>query len=931
MPHSPSQTTWTTSSQCQSSPSSDPIMSYAKSSSSIHTINFEGVYNELQTYKQTHGHLSIPPNHASYTRIIDMLAYNDVDSAIKKRWLQKLALVRSLDLNYNDGASSSNNISEDVHDLDKWIQIQLDHYALHKEGLPHPLCGEQIEMLEGIGLQSLMRLRDVVAERNRERNCVARVAAADETAANNKMDTDDNEAAAVEATADVEETPLIVREHSDHSANALENNTTADMSVEFEATHEEKESENNLAKPDTDTILVKDTDQSTSNYIKGKCDICRKKDGHQGHNLQQCKSCNIKIHELCYGLVATEGKNPNFQCHACQAVNTQVEVNVPSRIGPISKKNTRKVMMQKDRPTECILCSFDDGSMHAMHPIMDTEGTEARQLVLPATKDKEERLAWAHTLCALFICKNRHTAGCVYGLKEDNLPDMEESDDDDDDEEAMDEEEEEDMDDGYEKGETVQDVDRDERVDKETSVEVEVGDDSEENLSGVRSFTIASDRVPGYEVWSNQIRDNRTKIKCYVCGQDDKKSLRIPVQCIVNEVWDRKHSRSPEKQFEFSEFKEWRRNCPEYNPNDVCTVGMHVGCARWGAVLENVAGKPAHQVYFYPGQQTGYDGEDAKFTEVVANCYCPAHARELIRGNPKNAGKLEQAATASKKRKAPPPQKQQSSPKKARRNRQFEAKKKKAEMQKAHKKMKAQQKLQKKTAKKEAKKAAKSQHNPFKRDPGAAAVDVKQEEKHDDDLIALGRSGRTMTKKIFIRESIAANSQSNEDGNEAQLKVKSENDSSTGAVAAAAAASKPQGPAKRSLKNLLTKVSQLDVTLQPPAAAAANQIHFARDPNYINSSHASTSLAANKPATRPVLFAQNQHIPYSSHAPSAMHGIKFNQPHTTDRTSSSRSLPIKPVSILKKKGSGPINYDACVQANDNPAKPIIKQECVAES
>jgi hypothetical protein len=203
-------------------------------------------------------------------------------------------------------------------------------------------------------------------------------------------------------------------------------------------------------------------------------------------------------------------------------------------------------------------------------------------------------------------------------------------------------------------------------------------------------------------------------------------------------------------------------------------------------------------------------------------------------------------------------------------------------------------------------------------------------------MIALGRSGRAVNKKIpsinsahtdSLRESIAANSQSNE----VQLKVKSENDSSSGAVAAAAAASKPQGPAKRSLKNLLTKVSQLDVTLQPPAAAAANQIHFARDPNYINSSDASTSLAANKPATRPVLFAQNQHISYSSHAPSAMHGTRFNQPHTTDRTSSSRSLPIKPVSILKKKGSGPINYDACVQANDNPAKPIIKQECAAES
>jgi hypothetical protein len=326
---------------------------------------------------------------------------------------------------------------------------------------------------------------------------------------------------------------------------------------------------------------------------------------------------------------------------------------------------------------------------------------------------------------------------------------------------------------------------------------------------------------------------------------------------------------------------------------------------------------------------------------VVANCFCPAHARQLIRGNPKNADKLEQqVCTNSKKRKPPPPEERPSPPKKARRNRQFEAaKKKKVEMKRAKKKKAQIERAIRKKAKKAKKAVAAStnnHHNPFKKDPGAAAVNTKQEEKNDG-LIVLGRSSRAMlnmkngsalrennnTINESLQESIAAKDR---DDNEIRVKVKSENDSSI----EAAAASIPQITPKRSLQNLLNMVSQQDnyANKNLPTTAPKPSVDTAANQEATRPVHIARNL--NQEAARSVLFAQNRHFSYPSNAPSAMHGARFNQPHTTDRRiSSSRSLPIKPVGILKKKGSGPIDYNAIVHADDNPTtKPIIKQEHV---
>jgi hypothetical protein len=192
---------------------------------------------------------------------------------------------------------------------------------------------------------------------------------------------------------------------------------------------------------------------ATAKKLKGKCDICRKKDGFWGHNLQQCQTCHVLVHELCYGLPETNTKDYNFICHACKAVGSLVEVNLPSIVGGAFFPGTndddddgcggrgnasssttdttttrhawvgREWIQQSIRPTVCVLCSHDSG-VHAMHPLLDVHGPEGRQLTwsgrhsnknTTTSKEGTKQLAWVHTLCASMICSNANTMGCVYG------------------------------------------------------------------------------------------------------------------------------------------------------------------------------------------------------------------------------------------------------------------------------------------------------------------------------------------------------------------------------------------------------------------------------------------------------------------------------------------------------------------------------------
>ena len=179
-----------------------------------------------------------------------------------------------------------------------------------------------------------------------------------------------------------------------------------------ESTHEETEPP---APDDNKTI------------IPGNCDICAKKDNFKthaqqthGHTLQKCKECGVLVHELCYALIPTGVHNPDFVCHACKAVGTEIELNIPSKIGGCGDKmgKNRELFVQEKRPTECVLCTYKRG-VHAMHPVYDTYGPEGRHLVLPKSGDiahrKEKRLAWVHTLCAQFINAYHSTKSFVYG------------------------------------------------------------------------------------------------------------------------------------------------------------------------------------------------------------------------------------------------------------------------------------------------------------------------------------------------------------------------------------------------------------------------------------------------------------------------------------------------------------------------------------
>ncbi|KAL7478371.1 hypothetical protein ACHAW6_004143 [Cyclotella cf. meneghiniana] len=142
-------------------------IAYAKSC--INPISFEDVFNTLQDYeRQNNGSLTISPDHLSFPKIIDALASLGIDSVILKRWLQRLALVRSRELcGSKNGRQQDNSLhcaSITDPDLGKWIQTQLDYYSLHNQGLPNPLNSWQLRMLREIGLQSLLNLRSAAEE-----------------------------------------------------------------------------------------------------------------------------------------------------------------------------------------------------------------------------------------------------------------------------------------------------------------------------------------------------------------------------------------------------------------------------------------------------------------------------------------------------------------------------------------------------------------------------------------------------------------------------------------------------------------------------------------------------------------------------------------------------------------------------------------------
>jgi len=165
------------------------------------------------------------------------------------------------------------------------------------------------------------------------------------------------------------------------------------------------------------------------------------------------------------------------------AVGREMTVSKPGR--------THRSILCSSRPTECALCPLDTG-YHAMNLLYDTHGEKGTPKILPPNKKKGlgERVAWIHTLCALFIGKHE---GVVFGCQKDG---------------------------SYEG----QDADSTDSVD-EASVENEFDytdpdDESQSLRPNIHHFVVTDIGKDGNEdCWSRRVRlMKEAKLKCYICG-----------------------------------------------------------------------------------------------------------------------------------------------------------------------------------------------------------------------------------------------------------------------------------------------------------------------------------------------------------------------------------------------------------------------------
>ena len=237
---------------------------------------------------------------------------------------------------------------------------------------------------------------------------------------------------------------------------------------------------------------------------------------------------------------------------------------------------------QKERPVECALCSVKDG-IHAMYPLFDFHGRGGRRIcVSEKTKSKggstgEKELVWAHALCALYLA----SMGLMYSC--------------------------------YKDGDYVGMEDEEDDLDpRPPNPELKVTREFK-RMYGDSPHHFRYYMTPpngDLDQWTKAVVENKRDLKCIECGlMDDKKSMRIPVQCVANDP---------------DEFMEHKKKHMERN-NDVepCTQALHVGCARWGDLSSTL-----RKCYFFPGT-TDQDGSIAGGIDTVRCIYCTKHAENV--------------------------------------------------------------------------------------------------------------------------------------------------------------------------------------------------------------------------------------------------------------------------------------------------------------
>ncbi|KAL7569444.1 hypothetical protein ACA910_009628 [Epithemia clementina (nom. ined.)] len=402
----------------------------------------------------------------------------------------------------------------------------------------------------------------------------------------------------------------------------------------------------------------------------GQCDMCLGIHGEHGFRLLQCQRCHLRVHEECYGYFVEhdnkEEENGNddddkssnnnksssfwFTCWACAAVGTIVKFRERD-----PTTGERLEYFVTERPTECCLCHVDHGMEvpHAMHPIFDDYGKQARQIRLPAGPKPflsgggattsavaaasqqpppqrrpsktflPERPAWAHTLCAMFLTSPKAGSflfGCCkdgsYGDEANNDDtDEEDEDDDDDDDDDKPEKTREEKD----KQRLVWDTESinsvfEEDHDKNKNDDDDDDDDKDEDDT-LHHFAIFNEKWYGSDhAIIKKVKERQRDLKCILCGcgggggagsvaavSPSLLLYRIPLQCHANDD------------------DEWERGQGTHVDlaGNTCYQAMHVGCAFYGPGGQDPQGR---RVHFFPGNDDG---------DPVMALYCNVHAKDL--------------------------------------------------------------------------------------------------------------------------------------------------------------------------------------------------------------------------------------------------------------------------------------------------------------
>ena len=425
----------------------------------------------------------------------------------------------------------------------------------------------------------------------------------------------------------------------------------------------------------------------------GKCDMCWGAHGDHGFRLLQCQKCHLRVHDECYGLVSPPApnesptnNNPNnndnnqnpsdtpswtsfwFTCWACQSVGSVVKFR---QRDPATGKRLQFAVTE--RPTECCLCSVDDGldRPHAMHPLYDDYGLKGRQIRLPPSKPSSlgvlaqqqsrrgsstttlqgpetgklssnnllpARPAWAHTLCAMFM-NSAKVGGFVFGCFKDGTFGGEQDEDD----MSLDREE-------VDPARLVWDDDT-------ASLNSALGhgptdnNDDDDDDGNLHHFVFMQEKWYGKQNESVKlIKERQTELKCIQCASRDEGTLRVAMQCFANdddewEVGQGTHTdlggqvrisyTQVSKQSQQPPFETTGGYQRVLGLNRVilttslslsttihfylqdCYQAMHVGCAFYGPGSQH---PNCRRVYFFPGNDDG---------DPIFSLYCSVHAKDL--------------------------------------------------------------------------------------------------------------------------------------------------------------------------------------------------------------------------------------------------------------------------------------------------------------